>query len=684
MGKRSSKSKGKRQSKGGSSTASNRAGEGQGGSARNRPSPAAANYAGGANQGAVPSGLFGLGILALAVAAGAALTLAIAHVAGLSAPGCGKGTACAELASGYWGKVPGTQWPVSFVGSAYFLGALVAWLFCRNGVSAAFRNLVRLGALGSAWFAIIMIKENHFCLYCVATHVGNLVFWLIIEKTGKRASVAAWRPVIATALVFIVASAVMGAANSWEAGRVTAGLEKDVDDSTDEVIRRSNAGADPPGASFTVNVMPDSPDAATNEPSTPPPALARPVNAADGFTGRYRLGPEEARVRIVMITDYQCSDCIAVEAVARQVVETYDDVSLSIKHFPMCADCNRNFKNKNMHPQACNAARAAEAAGILGGNDVFWKMHHWLFDQEGDFSGDKADLGGFLASVGIAREQFDAVAYGNQTLELVQDDIQEAIDLGLFFTPMVFINGGQIRGLFEQSAGRLRTSVQRILNSGVEPATAAADHPPLARQKYLDDWRHGTRRRLPPAAADRFRGTPNAPLRIVVFGDYQEPNCAKVDRIIRKWIGNREDAYYAFRHYPFDQSCNTQVSRTVFARGCRASRAAEAGGILGGRDGYWKVHTWLIENQPSFEAGDAGLQAALPALGFNPQEFFQTMQTPAVSDAIAQDAVAGKRQGMRSIPMIFVNDRHIPRWHKEGDRILERIFSEAEGVPFPE
>ncbi len=152
--------------------------------------------------------LFVIGALALAVSAASSYALVYNHVTGIALPGCGLGSACAQLSASWWGKVPGTDWPIAFVGAAYFSGALIAWLVARGAIPGSFRNLVRLGVLFSVMFGIVMITKGQFCEYCIAAHAGNLIFWLMAEKIGR--SVPTFRPIVATAAVFLLASVTMG------------------------------------------------------------------------------------------------------------------------------------------------------------------------------------------------------------------------------------------------------------------------------------------------------------------------------------------------------------------------------------------------------------------------------------------------------------------------------------------
>ncbi len=111
---------------------------------------------------------------------------------------------------------------------------------------------------------------------------------------------------------------------------------------------------------------------------------------------------------------------------------------------------------------------------------------------------------------------------------------------------------------------------------------------------------------------------------------------------------------YALRHYPFNQECNPVATATRHPQACLAARAAEAAGSLGGPDGYWRMHEWLMGNQRNLDA-DSIRRAA----------------------AIAEDAQAAKRLGLRSIPMIFVNGKFVPRWQLEGRSMLGEIVEEA-------
>lgn len=164
-------------------------------------------------------------------------------------------------------------------------------------------------------------------------------------------------------------------------------------------------------------------------------------------------------------------------------------------------------------------------------------------------------------------------------------------------------------------------------------------------------------------------------LHIVMWGDYEEPNTAMADEIIRKYISGRSDAQYVFRHYPVNQKCNPKSQLTRHEKACRMAQAAEAAGIVYGSDGFWKVHEWLLSNQKGYS--DDALREAVQNMGFLPEPLFAKMDSPEVAEGIRFDCETGKNLGLTSIPFIFVNQRFVPRWYRREERILERVFEEA-------
>ena len=99
------------------------------------------------------------------------------------------------------------------------------------------------------------------------------------------------------------------------------------------------------------------------------PVLSMPVGARD-----HAQGPANAPVTLVEYGDYQCPHCgrayPIVKAVQKQMGQRLRFVF-------------RNFPIAEIHPNATDAAEAAEAAGEQG---RFWEMHDAIFENQESLS----------------------------------------------------------------------------------------------------------------------------------------------------------------------------------------------------------------------------------------------------------------------------------------------------------
>lgn len=680
----------------------------------------------------VRSATFLLGLVLLAAAAATSGMLVLERLAGFHLPGCGMGSPCAQAAASAWGRVPGVGWPVSYVGLAYFLSMLAAWWISRGALASdpRARILVHAGAVASLVFVVVMFVQQHLCAYCLATHAVNIAFWVVATRSRPQRAGAASRasgraasaspatarsssplaqPLAVFSGVFALATIALALADVQQKRDAAHEAERSLAESTDRIIAHeaersrdatgasdgagstspespvdaaprdsldADAGADRDAGTGTgVSPAPDATSGAQKpiETKPPDPAPPSPPPASRGFTGRYRIGPDTVPMRIVIISDYQCEDCKRVEGEMKAVLASRTDVSLSAKHFPMCSDCNRHARasNFNPHPNACWAARAAESAGILRGNDGFWKMHEWLFSRGGSFT--DAELTAHLREEGFDPTKFEALMTSDETLRLVEADIEEAMALGLQFTPMVFVNGIELEGT--RTPGGLARAINNVAATRPVARTAANDMPPNATEKIVNDWRKQSARALPADAPEWSVGPAGGTIAITVWGDYQEPRTAEADSLLRAVAREFEGARYTFRHYPINQECNDVATRTLHDQACLAAKAAEAAGSLGGADAYWKMHDWLLRHQGG--VSEAAIRGAAPSLGLDPAGLIAAMASPEAAEAISSDARAGKAIGLVGVPTVFVNGKQMRLWREDGAEIVHKILQAA-------
>lgn len=351
----------------------------------------------------------------LAIATGASLLVTLDHLGVVELPGCGAESACAAAAASHWGELPGVGWPLAFLGLTYFEAMLVAWVWSRGRLAAPLQWVARLGAAGSIFLLAELALLGHLCGYCLAVHAANLAWVAIVEWGGKSTEQPCprwptWRCGLAPfATTFLLTAAILGALESRSLAATEGWVGGLLESSLDEGCA-SNAAP---------NAAPD----------------------ANVGAGRHLRGDAAAEHHLVVYSDYQCPSCRTVHATLLRLMQGRRDLSMSARHFPLCTDCNRHV-NATRHPEACRAARVAEAAGHLGGANVFWQAHEWLFDRRGRFSAEQLDAG--VATWGLRPDEFRRAMDSDGVTEVIENDIEAAQRAGLRFTPMLLLDGVEI------------------------------------------------------------------------------------------------------------------------------------------------------------------------------------------------------------------------------------------------
>jgi protein-disulfide isomerase len=122
-------------------------------------------------------------------------------------------------------------------------------------------------------------------------------------------------------------------------------------------------------------------------------------------------------------------------------------IRYTFRHYPIDPSTNpallAGVRSEAIHPLAGRAAKAAEAAGSLGGSAGYWKMHAWLMDNVASFN--DAALRSAAGTMGIDPDRLCAEMGKPQVTAAITEDARAAQLLGLTSEPMVFINGRWIQ-----------------------------------------------------------------------------------------------------------------------------------------------------------------------------------------------------------------------------------------------
>jgi protein-disulfide isomerase len=156
-------------------------------------------------------------------------------------------------------------------------------------------------------------------------------------------------------------------------------------------------------------------------------ALKIPVSGSD-----HSQGESGASLTLLQYGDYQCSYCrLAFDSVKRLQAEFGKGLRF----------IHRNFPNAEVHPDAWNAAKAAEAAALQG---KFWEMHDLLYLNQ-----EKLDLESLRAharQLGLEESAFERGMNSPEVEERIENDFQGAVASKVSTTPAYFINGFRYEG----------------------------------------------------------------------------------------------------------------------------------------------------------------------------------------------------------------------------------------------
>lgn len=186
-------------------------------------------------------------------------------------------------------------------------------------------------------------------------------------------------------------------------------------------------------------------------PSAAAPSGA-PVEVKIGDQDHIR-GNSSAQVTIVEFSDLECPYCKQFHATMQQALAEYGDkVRWAYKHFPL----------DQLHPKADKEAEAAECAGAMGGNDMFWKYVDRVFEITPSNNGLNLDLLPQIAGdLGLDGAAFEACLNSGKYADRVEEDYQQGVSLGVNGTPGSFVNGVPIQGAVPY--GTLKAAIDEAL-----------------------------------------------------------------------------------------------------------------------------------------------------------------------------------------------------------------------------
>jgi protein-disulfide isomerase/uncharacterized membrane protein len=372
----------------------------------------------------------------------------------------GSGGGCATVLSSphsYWPPKTGPQpdnkphVPVAFLGLIYFT-SLAVWLISIGRPSRGRKWVhwfpllwIGAGLAFSARFMWVMYNViGEWCPWCLTTHVMNLViavcvFLLWPRRTPQEPSSSetkicfpSTRHILGTiGVIVIVMYGNYGQVGLLKVHHSNRTLEQclaavaRIKSDTGRLVKNWQLGE-----KFDITIRTDDPARLL----TPTPQTALPV---------------------VVFSDFKCPSCKRFEQfLSEKITPLFDGrIRVVFKHYPLDQACNK-MTSRTLHPSACVAARIAEAARILGGNEAFWKAHDLLFELQSPATKNAPyDVASIAQQVGVDANQLRTSMGAEMITQRLNEDAALAKACKVTGTPAIFVNGKRVDTLAATEVG---------------------------------------------------------------------------------------------------------------------------------------------------------------------------------------------------------------------------------------
>ncbi len=374
-------------------------------------------------------------------------------------------------------------------------------------------------------------------------------------------------------------------------------------------------------------------------PPAAPPAAYREVKVRSDDPAR---GPADAKLTIVLFSDFQCPFCARVEPSLKQLQEAFPgQVRIVWKHQPL-----------SMHPDAMPAAIAAEAAREQG---KFWQLHDAMFENQRAL--DATSLARYAKDAGLDVRRFQQAVAARKGEARIDEDRKLAQTVDAAGTPTMFFNCRQVVGArpFEQLRAAAEEELRKAdaLLAGKKPDAGfyeRACKANLASAPAAAAVPAGATGALPAGALkirpdDPVRGNEKAPVTLVLFSDFQCPFCANVEPTlaeVQKQYGDK--VRIVWKHQPLSFHPN-------------ALPAAEAAEAAREQGKFWQMHDKLFSSQR--ELSPETYERLAREIGLDVRRFQEATRSGRGRSRIQDDQQLAARVGANGTPTMFVNGEKV-------------------------
>ncbi len=346
-------------------------------------------------------------------------------------------------------------------------------------------------------------------------------------------------------------------------------------------------------------------------------------------------GAKDALVTIVEWSDFQCPFCSRVEPTLTKIIEQYGkDVRVVWKDNAL-----------PFHKQAKPAAGLARAAFKKGGDDLFWKAHALIFENQKALK----DEGVFVKlgkQLGLSDAEIKAATEEGKYDKEIEASMELANDLNARGTPHFFINGRRLSGAqpFEKFE-ELVKSQMKVAEALVKKGTPRAKVYDELMKKAKGPAEPEKRDVAAPTNANPTKGAKNGKIVIQEFSDFQCPYCSRVNPTVAQIL----------KEYPNDVQIVWRNMPLPFHKDAKlAAEAAQEVFTQQGDKAFWKFHDLMFENQKALKREDLEKYAAQLG-GIDMDRFKKALDDHTHAKHVENDMEVAKKAGVRGTPAFTVN-----------------------------
>jgi protein-disulfide isomerase len=155
------------------------------------------------------------------------------------------------------------------------------------------------------------------------------------------------------------------------------------------------------------------------------------------------------------------------------------------------------------------------------------------------------------------------------------------------------------------------------------------------------------------AERDHIRGSEDAPVTVVEYGDFECPYCGQAEPVVRELLADFGDVRYVWRHLPLHDVHPA------------AQLAAEASEAAADQGQFWPMHDLLLTRQEKLSGAD--LMRYAREQGLDEERFHDDLMRHVHAGRVAQDVQTADVSGVSGTPTFFINgQRYTGNFSVEG------------------